>query len=437
MKTTIKIYNDKSLRHIDENGFLFVEQSPILKSGILEYYGAELTQGTSKDSIDGVYIDNDKLYKVYISNEELEKSLNTFKGKPIVNEHKWLGKEGENAKDYQEGNLGEQLFVKDNMLFAPLYFNNIDTIDEILNGFKTELSASYENNLIKSNNKDYDFIATDIKGNHVALVENGRCGAEVRVYNSNNINNNQETMRKTRTKNSVELIIDDKKIDLDKFISEESNEGDHEASIQENEEVNMDTANNDKRAIIDEIGGMLKDKVDEELWRTIIGKLEQIAYTDSEASANNSEPEEDKVEANNEDIEEKTEANNEDAEDKAEVNNEEPEEDKVENKCSNKAFNSAAIAKLANSIKKQLQEEEKSRIKSYNMAKSICGDFDFSEMSEKEILTKALNNIGINIENEDVKEMKAMIKAYNSSVRVDNSFNYNDISAKDTVTINY
>ena len=39
----------------------------------------------------------------------------------------------------------------------------------------------------------------------------------------------------------------------------------------------------DKRKLIDEIGGILKGKVDDELWRTIIGKAEKIAYDKSEA----------------------------------------------------------------------------------------------------------------------------------------------------------
>lgn len=39
----------------------------------------------------------------------------------------------------------------------------------------------------------------------------------------------------------------------------------------------------DKRRLIDEVGGILKNRVDEEIWRTIIGKIEQIAYNESEA----------------------------------------------------------------------------------------------------------------------------------------------------------
>lgn len=45
----------------------------------------------------------------------------------------------------------------------------------------------------------------------------------------------------------------------------------------------------DKRKLIDEVGGILKGKVDEEVWRTIIGKMEKVAYDKSEAgTADNS-----------------------------------------------------------------------------------------------------------------------------------------------------
>ena len=45
----------------------------------------------------------------------------------------------------------------------------------------------------------------------------------------------------------------------------------------------VENAKEDKRKLIDEIGGILKDKVDEEVWRTVVGKLEKIAYEKSEA----------------------------------------------------------------------------------------------------------------------------------------------------------
>jgi len=58
------------------------------------------------------------------------------------------------------------------------------------------------------------------------------------------------------------------------------NEDDDDKDKEREKASNEDT---DKRKQIDEIGGILKGKVDEELWRTIIGKVEKIAHTKSEA----------------------------------------------------------------------------------------------------------------------------------------------------------
>lgn len=80
----------------------------------------------------------------------------------------------------------------------------------------------------------------------------------------------------TKTEEKVE---ENAVVDTDKFFKEELEEGDHDDSIKENED------HTDKRKLIDEIGGILKGKVDDELWRTIIGKAEKIAYEGSETSS--------------------------------------------------------------------------------------------------------------------------------------------------------
>ena len=85
----------------------------------------------------------------------------------------------------------------------------------------------------------------------------------------------------------------------------------------------VENAKEDKRKLIDEVGGILKDKVDEEVWRTVVGKLEKIAYEKSEAgTADNAckkdvkneeeEPAEDKKEVKKveKDVEEDVEDNN-------------------------------------------------------------------------------------------------------------------------------
>lgn len=85
----------------------------------------------------------------------------------------------------------------------------------------------------------------------------------------------EEVEEETTTTDKVE---ENAVVDTEKFFEEEKEEGDHDDSIKENED------HTDKRKLIDEIGGILKGKVDDELWRTIIGKAEKIAYEGSETS---------------------------------------------------------------------------------------------------------------------------------------------------------
>lgn len=109
---------------------------------------------------------------------------------------------------------------------------------------------------------------------------------------------NDEIKEETTTEEKVE---ENAVVDTDKFFKEELEEGDHDDSIKENED------HTDKRKLIDEIGGILKGKVDDELWRTIMGKAEKIAYEGSETSSkdnscrNEVEDEEDKQRATGDD----------------------------------------------------------------------------------------------------------------------------------------
>lgn len=119
--------------------------------------------------------------------------------------------------------------------------------------------------------------------------------------------------------------------ELKKLITKVENTKGEETMEIENEKV-------DKRKLIDEVGGILKGKVDDEIIRTIIGKLEKVAYDKSEADTADNEKEEKKEEkADNCDKKVK----NEDEKDEKEVKEikEEVKED-VENKCKNSVDNS-------------------------------------------------------------------------------------------------
>ena len=140
---------------------------------------------------------------------------------------------------------------------------------------------------------------------------------------------------KVRTNNSKEqdmILLDE----LKKLITKVENNKENEEMI-DNEKV-------DKRKLIDEVGGILKGKVDDEIIRTIIKKMEEASYNDSEASADNkkvkNEDDEEKKIDNEEDekeeVKNKKKVKNEDEEDEEKVEELKKEEKKdVENKCKN------------------------------------------------------------------------------------------------------
>jgi len=381
-----KINNELSHRRVDDNGYLYIEKSPILRSGILEYYGEELTEG-KVDEIDGVKIDPKKLYKVYISPEELEKSLESFKLIPVVNEHEWLGNEGADAKDYQIGSTGENLFIEGDMLMSPLSFTSQEVASDIQKG-KEELSAAYTQSLKRSDDPRYDFIASDFKANHVALVDRGRCGSDVRILNSVPNTLEKKTMKVKvlnkdgkqflmgmKARNEIKLIVDGKELDIDKFLTEEEVETDangnpvHKDSIKEAENT-AEPMKGEKEDLLE------KDK-----------SLESVNKCKNE---------------------------------------EEEEEDKKKEKKVEEMVN-----KATNAFKDSYKKEQEELKKAYNAASSVIGEFNPFGMTPSEIYTKALNHKGIDVDKEELPELKAMLRACNSISKVDEGFSYGSSSLEE------
>lgn len=426
MYQRFKVSNAGSHRKTDENGYLFVDQSPILKAGILEYYGSELIDGGEDDTIHGRKIDPKKIYKVYIPREELIKGADSFKLLPITNDHQWLGREGADAREYQEGTSGDTVAVKGDLLYVPLKFTGDEIIEDLESGDKEELSASYTNELSWADNPDYDFVASDIKGNHIALVEKGRCGSDVRVLNQAM----ESKHMKTKVSNELKLVVDGKEINLEEFFKKDApidaDAKDDKAPV--DEPVETDNESIDKRAVIDEIGGILKDKgLDDEIIRTVIAKAEKLAYDGSEATeSDNEDPDENEpVDENldapaedDEKIENGCKSKNEDVE----IDEDEKDDDKV-----------SLSAKVANAMAKR----DNNLRRAYNAAAEALGEFNPFGMTERDMLVRALNHLGVSdIDKASTRELHAMLKVANTMNRVDGNFVYDGGAGSDTVEIN-
>ena len=167
-----------SKRVVDINGWITIKDNPILKAGVFPYLGSEIGQGEPS-----------RVYKVLRSEEELSKpeTIKSFELVPLINEHFVLGELGTDTDDKSiDGIVGESIYFE-----APYLKSNIKVfgkhIKKLIEVGKIELSAGYSCKYIPvENNPDYDFIQTDIRANHLALVEAGRNGSDVAVQDSLN-----------------------------------------------------------------------------------------------------------------------------------------------------------------------------------------------------------------------------------------------------------
>lgn len=260
-------------KQIDHNDYWYIKDNPLSKVGVFPYLGSQISDE----------LEPDKIYQVLRPEEELnkEETLNSFKLIPIVDDHTMLGtKEGMTPAEEKgvHGVIGENVYFKDGIIYGDLKIFSETLKEEIENG-KKELSMGYFCDYELKNGEyegtPYQVIQKNLKINHVALVDEGRMGADVRVMDKritfDTIKEIKE-MTKAQTKSLSKSALDE---DIKEITKVDDCSG-------KDEDV-------DKRELIDEIGGILKDKVDEELWRTIVEKLEKIAYNDSETGANDEE----------------------------------------------------------------------------------------------------------------------------------------------------
>lgn len=155
-------------RKMDKNGYLVLKCN-FARTGIQERYGVEISSD----------FESSKLYKEYRSPSEVFKPevIDGFKRVVITNEHPNELLTNKNTKYYAVGFVSSNVEIIDNTyLQCEITIYDLATIEDIMSG-KIELSAGYLYSITMVENQEYDYIQTDIKPNHIALVEAGRCGS--------------------------------------------------------------------------------------------------------------------------------------------------------------------------------------------------------------------------------------------------------------------
>lgn len=325
-------------KEVDSNSFELVRDNPLSAEGVYLYSGRMIGLPN---------LDPDKLYPVYRPAEELEKAAESFNNVPFIIGHEMIG-EGATPYDQRPASgVLTNVKYKAGKLYGDLKIWSEKMKDKILSGVK-ELSLGYKSIYERSrgvfNGQTYDFIQRNLRGNHLALVKNGRMGSEMRVYDAKeamtfdsiefNINNKtiekgtSEMADKTDTESQKEEVkTSDEFVSVEKLYAkfpeakewidankykrspEKSDDGEEKEGGKEGEGENgedgvivekTDSSKTgfvtkktndkedgegkvDKRKLIDEVGGILKGKVNDEIIRTVMKKMEEASYNESES----------------------------------------------------------------------------------------------------------------------------------------------------------
>lgn len=196
------IMDSQSKRSIDRNGFMHVELCNITKESVDPYFGREIPKHRE------LGLDPETIYYGWRKGEELEKAARTFCGLPLMREHHMDSSE-DPQREHRVGSVGTDCAWKSPYLTATLTVTDAEAIRKIESGERMELSSGYFFTPVfekgEWNGQPYDFIMTDIQGNHVALVEEGRAGSDVCVADSNKLV--QEVLKPRRASEAISAQI--------------------------------------------------------------------------------------------------------------------------------------------------------------------------------------------------------------------------------------
>lgn len=175
-------FDRATVRRIDADGRLHVEISNFSKANVCAYLGREIPRA------EALGLDPDRIYRLYRDPVELKKGAESFNNIPLLNRHVPVSAANP-QKEFVVGAMGGDAKFAAPYLRNSLVVWDASAIAGINTNEQRELSASYRYVAdmtpgVTPEGESYDGRMTQIVGNHVALVPDGRAGADVLVGDS-------------------------------------------------------------------------------------------------------------------------------------------------------------------------------------------------------------------------------------------------------------
>ncbi len=220
-------------REVTPEGYLLCRDVPLACTGSLLYGEGEVPV-TADAGIIVITRGDDDLFS--------PQTIASFEGKPITNDHPDDWVTPNNWKELSKGvaqNVRRGEGIEDHLLIADLLVQDKDAIEAIQGG-KVEISLGYD--------ADYTEISkgkgtqSNIIGNHVALVDKGRCGSRCSIGDS-------FMSKKTDKKPWYQALLGAKRT-IDEALEEAKETQDSEEETEDEDEEESNSKTNDALNLI-------------------------------------------------------------------------------------------------------------------------------------------------------------------------------------------
>lgn len=258
-------------REFTDEGFLRVP-GKVARTGIQQYLACEL-------GLDG---DPNRIINVYRPEEEVfsDDSLASFDGVDITLQHPDTLVDSNNYSRVSKGVVrGSGTRTDDNFVQCNLLIKAKDTVDAVLSG-TCELSAGYTATYDDTpgtapDGTPYQFKQTNIRINHVAVVDRARAGSNARIFD--NKTTGDRAMHQITTDTGRVLEVADAAV-ADAFDRLQKRVNDAEATAK-SAQASLDAS----QAKVDDLAGKLENAVKASSDEAIKARVEEIAQVQTKA----------------------------------------------------------------------------------------------------------------------------------------------------------
>jgi hypothetical protein len=173
-------------KQYDADGRLHVDQANISKANVCEYLGREIN-AVMKGEPGWRMLEPERRYKLLRDPKELAKAASSFNGLPILFTHKPASAQ-DHPTEITVGATGndavfEHPYLRNSLSIWPAYASQA-----IEDGDQKQLSCGYAYRADMTpgefEGEKYDGVMRDLRGNHLALVREGRAGTDVAIDES-------------------------------------------------------------------------------------------------------------------------------------------------------------------------------------------------------------------------------------------------------------